>query len=138
MWFKLVIAGGLAAVFVSTGVKSAPALPPLEDNHRVTREFLAASIGDEIRKNCPTISARLWRVWRKASQLEDYALSLGYSDADIRAMRENPDAKARLKAMRDAYLAANGVVAGDSDSYCRLGHDEIEKNTLTGWLLRAR
>ena len=47
------------------------------------------------------------------------------------------EAEARLKAMRDAYLTNNGVTKGDADSYCRLGLAEIEKNSLTGWLLRA-
>ena len=128
---------GLAALILSASAVSATALAPLEDNARIKAEFLAAAVGDEIRKNCPTISARFWRVWTKANALEDYALELGYSKADIKAMRENPTAKAQLKAMRDAYLAANGVTKGDSDSYCRLGHEEIQKKSLTGWLLRA-
>ena len=116
---------------------SAIALPPLQDNPRVVAEFFAAAVGDEIRKNCPTISARMFRVLGRAKDLESYALSLGYTDDDIDAMRGDEAAKARLKAQRDAYLAQNGVTPGDADSYCRLGRQEIEKNTLTGWLLRA-
>ncbi len=116
---------------------AAAVLQPLEDNPRVQGEFLAAAVGDEIRKNCPTISARLFRVFKKANELESYALSLGYTKADIKTMRESPAAKARLKSMRDAYLAEHGVTKGDPESYCRLGREEIEKNSLTGWLLRA-
>lgn len=128
---------GLAALALTASTVSAVALVPLQENERIKSEFLAAAVGDEIRKECPSISARLWRVWTKANELEDYALSLGYSKADIKAMRENPEAKAQLKATRDAYLLANGVTKGDSDSYCRLGREEIEKKSLTGWLLRA-
>ena len=119
---------------------SAPAfaLPPLEENARVNHDFLSAAVGDEIRKNCPDISARMLRVLKRANDLEEYAISLGYTKADIDEMRQNPDAKARLRANRDAYLAKNGVIEGDADSYCRLGHAEIEKKTLTGWLLRAK
>jgi hypothetical protein len=64
-------------------------------------------------------------------------LDLGYTKSDINAMRENPAAKANLRAMRDAYMIKHGVRAGNSESYCRLGHEEIQKNSLTGWLLRA-
>jgi len=80
----------------------------------------------------------MFRVMGRANELEDYALGLGYSKADITAMRKDPAARAELKARRDAYLAQNGVTAGDAASYCRLGLAEIEKNSLTGWLLRAK
>ena len=137
MRLRFFFTGAMAALFLATGASGATALPPLEDNARVQHEFLSAAVGDAIRKNCPTISARLVRAMSRAIDLQDYALSLGYTKADIKEMRENPDAKARLKAMRDAYLAEHGVTTGDADSYCRLGLKEIEKNTLTGWLLRA-
>jgi hypothetical protein len=114
----------------------AAALEPLKNNKRVQGEFLSAAVGDEIRKNCPDLSARMFRVWRKAMELEQYALGLGYSRDDITALRKDETAKAQLKQMRDAYLARNGVTPGDAESYCRLGREEIEKNTLTGWLLR--
>ncbi len=127
-----------AALALGIGAAGAAVLQPLADDPRVQREFLAAAVGDEIRKNCPTISARLWRVWQRAGELEDYALSLGYSRDDIDEMRNSEAAKARLKSLRDEYLKANGVTEGDPDSYCRLGLEEIEKNSLTGWLLRAK
>lgn len=132
---KFIIKPTLLLVFVSTGAV-ANALPPLETNDRVHSEFLAAAIGDKIRKNCGSISPRIFRVLRKMNALEDYAHSLGYTDADIENMRKNPDAKAKLNAERDAYLAQNGVEMGNEESYCRLGRQEIEKNSLTGWLLR--
>lgn len=128
----------LAALLAAGTAGAAQSLPPLEENRRVQSEFLSAAIGDEIRKNCPSISARMFRVIGRAKDLENYALSLGYSTDEITAMRKDPANKARLKALRDAYLAQNGVVPGDAGSYCRLGRAEIEKNTLTGWLLHAR
>lgn len=123
----------VAMMYASTG----HALPPLKDNERVRAEFLAAAVGDEIRKHCPTISARMVRVLQRTNQLKSYALGLGYSRDEIRDLRENPTARAELRQLRDAYLARNGVTKGNADSYCRLGYDEIEKKTLTGWLLRA-
>ncbi|WP_425049901.1 DUF5333 domain-containing protein [Psychromarinibacter sp. S121] len=127
----------LAAVLVTASAGAAMALPPLEDDPRVVREFFAAAVGDEIRNNCPSISARMLRVVVRAKELESYALKLGYSQDDITQMRKSPEAKAKLEAMRDNYLAKNGVTPGDAASYCRLGMAEIEKNTLTGYLLRA-
>lgn len=128
----------LAGIFILTGIVTAvSALPPLQEDERVRREFLAAAIGDEIRKNCPSISARMLRFASRATQLQSYALDLGYSEEDISAMRQDPAAREELRRLRDAYLQRNGVVAGQADTYCRLGRQEIEKNTLTGWLLRS-
>ncbi|MCY3996270.1 MAG: DUF5333 domain-containing protein [Rhodobacter sp.] len=113
-------------------------LPPLEDNRRVQHEFLAAAIGDVIRKNCPTISSRMFRVIRRLHELRSYVFSLGYTRGDLDRMRKSPEAKARLADMRDAYLEKHGVTEGDAESFCRLGREEINKNSLTGWILRAR
>jgi hypothetical protein len=128
----------LAIVAAVPAASAATDLPPLAQNERVEREFLAVAVGDEIRQNCPTISARMIQVMSKAFELERYAKSLGYSDADIRAMRKDPVNKARLEGLRDSYLAANGVVAGDAESYCRLGRQEIADRTLIGSLIRSR
>lgn len=125
----------LAALLPVTS--AAADLPPLTENQRVVGEFLAVSVGDEIRQNCPTISARLFYVWRRASELEGYARSLGYTDEDIRAFRKNRDNKAMLRQMRDDYLARHGVTPGDAESYCRLGREEIANRTLIGALLRG-
>ncbi len=128
----------ILVLMLATGAAhAANGLPPLQENKRVRSEFLSAAIGDEIRENCPTIQARDGRVQARALKLVNYALGLGYSWSDIHAMRKDPAAKAELKRLRDAYLARNGVTAGDPDSYCRLGLAEIQKNTLTGWLLQA-
>lgn len=126
------------AIAMPFGAAAATDLPPLAENARVVNEFFAVAVGDEIRQNCPTISARIFYVLGKARELEQYAKSLGYTDEDIRAMRKDPANKARLEAMRDRYLAENGVVAGDAESYCRLGRQEIANGTLIGTLIRSR
>lgn len=128
----------LAALVALPIAAPAQALPPLAENERIVGEFFSVAVGDAIRKNCGSVSARMLYVLRKASELEDYALSLGYTESDIEEMRSNPANKARLRAMRDQYLAENGVVAGDEESYCRLGRKEIDNNTFIGSLLRAR
>ena len=78
------------------------------------------------------------RVFFRVSELRNYALSLGYTREDFNRLRNNPEAKTRLENMRDSYLAEHGVTEGDTDSYCRLGYEEINKNSLTGWILRAK
>ncbi len=114
----------------------AQALPPLSENERVWNEFFGVAVGDQIRKNCPSISARIFRVLGLKRDLEAYAKSLGYTDADINALEDDEVAKTRLRASRDLYLAQNGVVPGDAESYCRLGRQEIENKTFIGSLLR--
>ena len=128
---------GLAALFLSVSTLGAQALPPLKENPRVRHEMLAGEVGYQIQKYCPTIGPRILRAAYKLNKLKDYARSLGYSDAQIDALGDDKAAKAELNAMRDDYLASHGVTEGDVESYCRLGLEEIEKNSLTGWLLRA-
>ncbi len=131
-----VLKSGIVALCVATGASAAVELPPLEDDPRIQHEFLSAAVGDAIRKNCPSISPRMLRVIFRLSRLKNYALSRGYTSEDFNRISGSPEAKARLIVLRDAYLEKHGVTEGDIDSYCRLGQEEIEKNTLTGWLLR--
>jgi len=149
-WVSTEVAGGrkmrldgalrcvVVALLVPAAAFAGKELPPLEDNRRVQHEFLAAAVGDAIRKNCPTISSRMFRVIRRLHELRNYVYSLGYTRGDLDRMRRSPEAKARLADMRDAYLEEHGVTEGDAGSYCRLGHEEINKSSLTGWILRAR
>jgi hypothetical protein len=123
------------AALLPASVAAATDLPPLTENERIVKEFLAAAVGDEIRQNCPSIHARIFYVLRKANELEDYAKSLGYTDEDIKQFRKAPENKAMMRGLRDDYLAQNGVVAGDAESYCRLGRQEIQNETLIGSLL---
>ncbi|MBK1635728.1 DUF5333 domain-containing protein [Rhodovulum adriaticum] len=133
------IAGAVLATLLGAGAGPAAAsqdLPPLTENDHVWNSLLSASVGDAIQRKCPTISPRLFRAFRAAKDLERHALSLGYNPAQIEAFLDSSANKARMKAERDAYLAANGVSKDDPESYCRLGREEIARNTLTGSLLR--
>ena len=131
------VAAFLAAALAAAPVTATPLPPLIEDSH-VTGEFVAAAVGDEIRKNCPTISARVFVVLGRINELGRYARDRGYSDAEIDAFRKSEANKAELDRRRDAYLAGNGVVAGDAESYCRLGRREIEARSRIGTLLRSR
>ncbi|MEL6451080.1 MAG: DUF5333 domain-containing protein [Pseudomonadota bacterium] len=105
-------------------------MPGIEDT------LLAVGIADEIRKNCPSISARLVRAYNTLMGTVSLARSKGYSDAEIDAYRNSDAEKDRLRAVRDAYLTEAGVIAGAPESYCALGRVEIEKGGQIGALLR--
>ncbi len=132
------VKAALAALILSAPATAAPALPPLENNARVMGELVAGEVGYQIQKHCPSIDARKVRALFKLNELANYARSLGYSDDDFRAISKDGAARAKRDALVAAYLKQNGVVEGDAESYCRLGREEIEKNTLTGSLLSAK
>ena len=125
----------MALIFcLSAGAVSAK--PPLREVPEIDGTILAVGIADEIRKNCPDISARLIRAVGVVNGLKGTARSLGYSDEEIDAYRKSEAERARLKAERDSYLQAAGVRAGAPDTYCALGRVEIEKGGQIGALLR--
>ena len=113
------------------------ALTPLPEEKHINQQLLAAAVGDEIRKNCPNISARMFVVWRKANALEDYARGKGYSEDQVNAFLKDKSERKRMEGLRNSYLATNGVTKGDADSYCALGQKEIKDKSLIGELLRA-
>ncbi|MEM6741175.1 MAG: DUF5333 domain-containing protein [Pseudomonadota bacterium] len=130
-------ASGLT-LFALAVSSAAEAKPHLRDNIPINNQLFAAAVGDQIRRNCPSISARVGLVWRKARALERYALEQGYTDDEIEDYLESkPDIRA-MEARRDAYLAENGVRRGDAESYCALGQAEISANSPIGELLRSR
>ncbi|WP_208351258.1 DUF5333 domain-containing protein [Pseudaestuariivita rosea] len=135
---KKIFIGLIAGLMSFAIVTTADAKGSLRDNTRVNNELLAAAVGDEIRKNCSSIAARFWYVLNRARQLEQYAMAQGFTKQEIEDYVESDVERDRMKALRDRYLAQNGVTKGDEASYCRLGEKEIADNTLIGSLLRKR
>lgn len=128
---------GASALLAALGPASVAAQVALRDDAHITEQLLAVAIGDAIRKTCPTMSARMFTFYRKARALESYARDKGYTEEEVEAFLDSPDEKARIRGMAADYMAANGVVKGDVESYCRLGQAEIDKGSLTGSLLKA-
>ena len=124
------------ALILSLTAGVLPAKPHLRDVPEIDGTILAVGIADEIRKNCPEISARMLQAFRLVNGLKARARDLGYSDAEIDAYRKSDTEKARLKGERQAYLSSRGVSAGQPASYCALGRAEIEKGGQIGALLR--
>lgn len=108
---------------------------PLAEEPHINEQLIAAQTGDILRKTCPTISARMFAVWQKASALEDYARKAGYTEEEVSLFLKDKAQKARVRAAAMDYLAKAGVVEGDVESYCKAGRDEIAKNTLVGSII---
>ena len=112
------------------------AKPSLRDVPEIDETLLSIGIANEIRKNCPDISARILRAAALVNDLKTKARNMGYSDTEIDAYRRSDTEKARLKAKGATYLAAGGVKPGQPETYCALGAVEIEKGGQIGALLR--
>ncbi|MCR8826466.1 DUF5333 domain-containing protein [Pseudosulfitobacter koreensis] len=128
----LVIGTALALSTATTAM----AKPHLRDTP-IDDALLAVGLADEIRKSCPDISARMIKAFGFLNGLNNQAQAMGYTSAEIDAYRKSDAEKARLKKRGQAYLAANGVVAGQPETYCALGRNEIEKSSRIGSLLRV-
>lgn len=115
----------------------AEALQPLSENAYVADRLVAARVADRIRTTCPTISARFFRVFAELNALESYARDQGYSRETVRTFLKDKGARADIYDRAEAYLAAKGAVAGEPESFCRLGRAEIAAGGLIGSLLRA-
>lgn len=133
------VSSGLAAL-VAAALASGPAaaLPPLSADARVSDSLVQARVADRLRRGCPDLDARLVRALSEARKLKRYARDLGYSEAQIEAFLDSRDERRRIYAEADRYLAANGVVSGRPDTFCRLGRQEIERKTIAGSLLVER
>lgn len=131
----------LTAAVTATLILAAPiaqAKPPLATVKPIADGLLAVGIADEIRSQCPSISARLLRAVNYLSALKKAARSMGYSDQEIKAYRSDPAEKAKMRTRGEAYLSKNGVAKGQPESYCALGRVEIQKSSQIGALLRAK
>ena len=128
----------LIAALVLALVTPAYAAPvALNKNAHITESLVAARSADIIRKTCGSISARMFTVYQKLNALEQYARDQGYTEDEVKAFLKDKAEKARINKLADAYLAAAGAVAGDEESYCKAGRDEIAKATLAGSLLSS-
>ena len=117
------------------GAARAEGKVPLAENEHIRDSLVAGRVADVLRNECGSLHARMLLVLQKLDDLKEYAIAEGYTEAEVKAFLKNKDQKNAMKAMAADYLAKAGAVAGDEDSYCRVGKDEIAKNTLAGSLL---
>ncbi len=127
--------GALLMMSIAT---SAVAKPHLRTVKSINDGLLAVGIADKIRKSCPSISARMFRALSFMNALENKAVAMGYTSAEIKAYVKSPNEKAKMRARGEAYLASKGVVKSDPESYCAQGRIEIANKSQIGALLRAK
>ncbi|MDO8884108.1 MAG: DUF5333 domain-containing protein [Pseudotabrizicola sp.] len=113
------------------------ALVPINQEKRINDTLRSGFIADAIADNCPTMQPRKLRALNELLKLRDYALSQGYSAAEVRAFVESKSEKARGRAEAAAWLASKGAVPGKADAYCAAGTEEIARGSLVGALLRV-
>jgi hypothetical protein len=113
------------------------ALVPINEEPKIVDTLLQGFIGDAIDDNCPTIEARKLRALGELNKLRDYALSQGYTASEVRAFVTSKEEKAKGKAMAAAWLKERGAEPGNPDAYCKIGEEEIAKESLIGYLLRS-
>ena len=130
----------LIAIALTAATLAAPALAlePLAQERYVNDRLIAARVADRVRRECPSINARIVYAWSQARALKKYAESKGYSASEIDAFLDSKQDKARIYAAAEDYLTRNGARKGDAESYCRIGRNEIASKSVAGSLLVAK
>ena len=128
----------IALVSVAMLATPAVAKQPLNQVAAIDDALFDLGIADRVRKNCPTISARLFRAISYVRKIESEAKAMGYTAAEIEAYTDSDADKARLRAKAAKYFKAKGVDTSDPQSYCAFGHAEIQKSSRIGSLLKAK
>jgi Family of unknown function (DUF5333) len=113
------------------------ALVPINEEPTINNTLLQGFIGDAIDDNCSTIEARKLRALGELNKLRDYALKQGYTSAEVRAFVTSKEEKARGKALAAEWLKERGAEPGNEAAYCKIGEEEIAKESLIGYLLRS-
>jgi hypothetical protein len=116
----------------------AMALQPLHENATVVNGFYTIGYADEIRKNCDSIDARMFRAIGYLRSLHSYAKKVGYTDEQIDELTENKSEKEKLRKQIRADLAKRGASPKTPEGYCTVGREEIAKGSAAGRLLKAR
>jgi Family of unknown function (DUF5333) len=128
----------LALTFAALAIAApAQALVPINEEPTIINTLLQGFIGDAIDDNCDTIEARKLRALGELNSLKNYALEQGYSADEIRALVTSKEEKAKGKALAAEWLKERGAEPGNPEAYCRIGEEEIAKESLVGYLLRS-
>lgn len=128
------LVAGLVGLCLS-GAAMAEDKVPLVENAHIRDSLVAGRVADVLRTECGSLQARMLLALQKLNDLRDYAVAQGYTEAEVKAFLKDKAQKDAMKAIAAEYLAKAGAVAGDEESYCRVGRDEIAKGTLAGSLL---
>ncbi|MBL9074221.1 DUF5333 domain-containing protein [Tabrizicola sp.] len=126
------------ALTLAVSATPALALVPINEEPVIRDKLLQGFIGDAIADNCPTMEARKLRALGELNSLRDYALKQGYEADVVREFVTSKEEKKKFKAEAAEWLKAKGAEPGNPDAYCRIGEEEISKESLIGYLLRSK
>lgn len=133
---KTVTSALILATFVAAG--PAAALEPLAQEKYVNDRLIAARIADRIRRECPSLGARIIYAYSEARKLKRYAENKGYSAQQIEAFLDSKEDKKRIYAVAEEYLTRKGAKKGDAQSYCAIGRAAMADKNLIGSFLVAK
>lgn len=133
---KPIAAALIAATLLAAG--PAAALEPLAQEKHINDRLVSARIADRIRRECPTIDARILYAYGEARKLKRYAEQKGYSGKQIDAFLDDKAEKKRIYATAEDYLTRHGAKKGDAQSFCAIGKQAIADKNLIGSFLVAK
>lgn len=126
-------------MIVLAGLALAPlaaAAGSLYDNKAINNGLISVGIAIEISDKCSSIDPRTVRGLGYLSSLKRQARAQGFSDAQINAYIDDKAQKKKLEGQARAWLAKRG--ASGNEGHCKVGREEIAKNSQIGALLRAK
>jgi hypothetical protein len=133
---RSILSAALFALCIPGLAAPALALEPINTEKHINETLLQGFIADRIDDNCDSISARKLRALSELNALRNYALEKGYSSQEVKAFVTSKTEKARAKALAADWLRGRGAVDGVQAGYCKIGQEEIAKESLIGQLLR--
>lgn len=128
-----ILATCFAGIMAATGAGAD--IPPLRDVKSIDDGLFVIGLADQIRKNCPVISPRVFKALGALQDLNNQAISMGYTKGEIDAHVKSDAEKDRLRARAHDYMAQQGLMPNEA-GYCTLGKSEIARNSKIGTLLR--
>ena len=129
---------GTALVMSVTVAMVPPRAPRHSEETDINNELFEIVVANEIRKECDSISPRIFAALGRMNALKARARKRGYTDAEIDAYINDEAEQQKMRERRNAYLRANGAEPNDGPSLCALGRKEIVKQSRIGALLWAR
>ena len=133
---RFIRSAALFALCIPVLAAPALALEPINTEKHINETLLQGFIADSIDDNCDSISARKLRALSELNALRNYALEKGYSSQEVKAFVTSKTEKARARALASDWLRGRGAVNGAQAGYCKIGQEEIAKDSLIGQLLR--
>lgn len=125
------------SLILALAAPAAIAKPHLRDVSEIDDALFAVGLANEIRKQCPSISARKIKALMTLQKLKSRANELGYSDAEIEAYTSSEAEKDRMRARGAHWFGQQGIDTSTPEGYCVAGRSEIDKNSQIGALLKA-